>query len=153
MNGTHIHLLLNHLPIIGLPIGLLILLVARIQKNEGMTRFAFLFTAVVGLMAIPVFLTGEPAEEAVEHLPGVTRTFIHNHEEAGEVAMVLSILSAALAAVLLFIPRFQNAKKFQAKGIIALIVVLGVAAGSLAYTGYLGGQIRHTEIRDGAAAQ
>jgi hypothetical protein len=37
---------------------------------------------IVALLAIPAYLTGEPTEELVENLPGVSKSSIEQHEEA-----------------------------------------------------------------------
>jgi len=54
MNPTHIHLLLNHFPIIGTLIGSAILLYSIIKKqNTGKNTGAFIIV-VMAIIAIPV---------------------------------------------------------------------------------------------------
>ena len=54
MNQTHIHLLLNHFPIIGTLIGSCLLLWGIIKKNGHTKSIAAFLLAVMALIAIPV---------------------------------------------------------------------------------------------------
>jgi hypothetical protein len=47
----------------------------------------FVFTA---LLALPVYFIGEPAEEVVEHLPGVAKSLIEKHENAALFALLMA---------------------------------------------------------------
>ena len=70
MNWAHIHLLSNHIPVLGALFGLLLLAWGTLRRNEAIQRAALATFVVAALFAIPVFLTGEPSEKAVEHLAG-----------------------------------------------------------------------------------
>jgi hypothetical protein len=84
MNPVHLHLMLNHLPLLGTAFTLGLLLVAFMKKTAEMKRLSLAFLVAVTLLAVPAYLTGEPAEEAVEHLAGITGPFIEPHEEAAQ---------------------------------------------------------------------
>lgn len=144
MNQTHIHLLLNHFPIIGTLIGSCLLLWGIIKKNENIKSISAVLLACMALVAIPVFLTGEPAEESVEHIGGISEQVIELHEEAAEIAIWLMGITGlvSLAALLM---SFRKAKQAGTVFILAFILS-AVSFASMARTGYLGGQIRHTEI-------
>ncbi|MBL7741087.1 MAG: hypothetical protein JNK14_17830 [Chitinophagaceae bacterium] len=151
MNTTHLHLLLNHFPIIGTLIGSGLLVWGVTRKQNTIKMAAALILAVMAIVAIPVYLTGEPAEESVENLPGISESLIELHEEAAVIAIwLMSITGLASLVALLF-----AWQKRKATGtVFILVLVLSVFAfGTMARTGYYGGQIRHTEIRDGKAAQ
>ena len=152
MNTAHWHLLLNHLPIVGTIIGTLILIAGYLFKgNPDVKRIAlgvFVFSA---LFAIPAFLTGDGAEDAVEKMPGVTENAINVHEELGEIYLViLSILG--VLSIFTFIMDARNSKFAPTLYVIALLISIG----SFIYAkqvGTTGGEIRHTEIRSGAIQQ
>ncbi len=148
MNQTHIHLLLNHFPIIGTLIGSCLLLWGIVKKNDHTKSIAAVLLAVMALIAIPVFLTGEPAEESVEDITGVSEKMISLHEEAAEIAIWLMGITGivSLAALALAWKKNKQAKIFF--GIAFAISAVCFAA--MARTGYLGGQIRHTEISNPA---
>lgn len=73
MNTTHIHLLLNHVAILGALFSVILLLAGMFIKSDILKKTALLGFVLAALASIPVFLTGEPAEESVEHLPGICR--------------------------------------------------------------------------------
>lgn len=72
MSAANLHLLLDYLPILGIPFGILLLAYARWRRDAGMTRAALgIFVAMV-LVGGVALLTGEPAPEGVDHVPGAT---------------------------------------------------------------------------------
>ncbi len=150
MNATHLHLLLNHFPIIGSVLGLGVMVYGYFSASEQVKKTALWMWALMALLAIPVFLTGEPAEEAVEELAGVSEAIMEEHEEAATLAFWL--MEALGAASLLALVYFKI-KSASSKTLVLLTTLLGLTTFvAMARTGYLGGQIRHTEIRSGQAA-
>lgn len=148
MSGVHIHLLLNHIPILGSVFGVIVLIVGLISNAANFKRLGLGTLVVAALFAIPVYLTGEPAEEAVEQL-NIKESVIEAHEEAGELAFWGIIAVGGLALVTLL---WEVINRVQIKGMHYLILVLGlVVSGYMGYVGNLGGKIRHTEIRAEAA--
>lgn len=149
MDTTHIHLLLNHFPIIGTLIGSGLLLLGIIRKHDNMKNAASGVLIVMSLIAIPVYLTGEPAEESVEKLPGVLDSMIELHEDAAKIAIWLMGITGiiALAAVAV-----QRQKMQLAKHVYTFVFIFSlISFAAMARTGYYGGQIRHSEIRNGTA--
>jgi hypothetical protein len=144
MNGAHLHLMLNHLPVLGVGFGLLLLLAARFRKSTDLTRAALVVFVLAAGAAGTAYLTGEPAEEAVEEVAAVTEQSIEQHEEAATAALVLTGLLGAGALFGLVGYRRQALPPAWFTGT-ALIGAL-VAGGAMAYTANLGGQIRHPEI-------
>nr|MBK9650193.1 hypothetical protein [Bacteroidota bacterium] len=144
MDGTHVHLLLNHFPIIGTLIGTLLLIYSFLKKEIKIQQISLAIIFVMAALAIPVFLTGETAEEAVENLPGVMETVIHEHEEASEVAFWVMMATGLLALISIGMQMLETG---FAKTLIIITLILSiVSSGLMARAGYLGGQIRHTEI-------
>jgi uncharacterized membrane protein len=150
MNFAHIHLVLNHIPIIGIPVALVFLAYGMWTKHAVMTRFSLLVLAVVAVSVLPVYLTGEPAEEVVEHLPGVGESFIESHEDAGKLSFILTLITGSVALLAFFFHANQTYGHILSYAVIA---VACAAVLSLAYTANLGGQIRHTEFRTLGAEQ
>ncbi len=151
MDSTHLHLMLNHFPIIGTIIGTGIMAYGYITQSDSTKRAALWTWVIMALLAIPVFLTGEPAEERVEDIPGVSEAIIGQHEDAAELALWVMEAMGLLSLVTIFVGfKRENTKKILVGATFALSLI---SFGLMARTGYLGGQIRHTEIRSGAAAQ
>ena len=65
MNQVHLHLLMNHLPILGVPFGLLLLCAGMLRQSDELKKAALLTFVVAALLAVPVYFTGEPAEISV----------------------------------------------------------------------------------------
>lgn len=145
MDNAHLHLLLNHFPILGSLFGLCLLIYGLLRNNRSLENAGLGTLVIIALITIPAFLTGEGAEDAVEGLPGVTETLMERHEEMAETALWVMIATgiAALAALIISFLR-QNRIVF-----LKLVVALMAAAtfGTMALTGNYGGEIRHTEIR------
>lgn len=151
MNAVHIHLLLNHFPIIGTLIGVALLAWGILRKHDILRFAGAILIAVMALITIPVNKSGEDAEETVEHIQGVNEEMLEEHEEAAEFAMYFMMLTGALAAGALVLDKRKHSKTG-----LAYIVVLLVSAFTstvVIRTGYLGGQIRHTEINGGAGTE
>lgn len=149
MNWAHLHLLSNHIPVLGTAFGLLLLAWGMLRRNESLQRAALATFFVAALVAIPVFLTGEPAEGTVEHLAGTAEGAIETHEDAA----VLSLISVELLgviAVLSFIRRRADLSRLVTRSALVLSIV---TAGLMARTANLGGKIRHAELRGAAATQ
>ena len=150
MNQAHLHLLLNHLPILGTVFGLLILAGGFFLKNNTVKRTALGMFVLSALFAIPAYLTGEGAEEVVENLPGVSENLMETHEElAGIFLWMVGVLG--LFSLVTFYFDFKSKK--IAPTLYALTFV--AAIGTLVFAqkvGSSGGEIRHTEIRTTATA-
>ncbi len=150
MNPAHLHLILNHIPVVGLGAALLLLLYAMARKNDELKRVTLAAFVLLALVAIAVYLTGKAAEDSVEHLPGVSEAFIDRHQDAATVSLVaIELLGAVSLAGLIFSRRSNSLLRWFA--VISLVISLATA-GLITWTANLGGQISHTEIRAGASA-
>jgi uncharacterized membrane protein len=144
MSLVHLHLLLNHVPVIGMLFVLFVLVAAFRARSSDMGKLALVMLAGIGAVTALVYFTGEPAEDAVEKVAGVSRAMIRDHEEAAEAAFIATGVAGVLALVALWwhrrreLPRWVVAASFAA--------TLAVS-GLMAWTANLGGQIRHSEIR------
>jgi hypothetical protein len=145
MNAAHWHLVLNHLPVVGLPVCALLLAAALAMWSRDVTVVALGMCLVVSIMGVAAFLSGEPAEEMIEEMAGVSESAIEAHEEAAEVALwFVGILgAAALAGLGMALVRRGNVPRSIVW--IALVTALSGSA-VLAWTANLGGKIRHPEI-------
>ena len=148
MNDAHLHLVVNHFPIIGPILALGILLVGMILKNNSVKNTAYVLFIVSAIFAAFSMGTGEGAEEAVENMPTVGKQIIHEHEEMAEkLAIVLYVLGViSIAGIYL---NFKNHSKAKLVSYAALVVAI-VGVFFAKETGTTGGEVRHTEIRSDA---
>ncbi len=150
MSWAHLHLALNHVPVIGLPIVLLLLAWALVRRSSELTRASFGLLTLLAIVTLVVQLTGEPAEELVEGLPGVIDSMVEVHEEAAVLGTIGMVIVGLVALIGLWRLR---AGRDLARWYPSAVLVLGiVVAGMMGWIANLGGQIRHSEIRPGGAA-
>lgn len=144
MNWPHIHLLINHAPLFGTIFGTLLLALALWRRTE-LTRTALYVLVLSGFAAIVVFLTGEPAADALANAP---EALVDRHEDLAGVATLLTGISAAAALVTLLLSHRSAA---VARWMSGTVLALGLGASALlGWTANLGGQINHPEVRRGA---
>lgn len=151
MNPAHMHLIVNHLPVVGALFTLLLLSIAFVRKGVELRKVTLLLAVLVSLSLIPAFLTGEPAEDRVESLLGVDNQAIEQHEESALVSSGFLGLAGAIALAGLLIYRRRETIPFSFMSGFAVVMVF--AAISLGWTANLGGKIRHSEIRGNVPAQ
>lgn len=147
MDPLHIHLLLNHFPVIGTLIGTATLVLGFVSRSDAVKRAGLVILLGMAVMTIPVYLTGEPAEEIVENASGISKPLIEEHEDAAKFAFAAMGFAGVFALASLLVS-FRMAKYANA-GFAATLVVSLVAFVLVARTANLGGQIRHAEIRSG----
>ena len=148
MNWAHIHLILTHIPVLGVLAGTVVLLVALLMRHPATVRAAWLFFIISGLAAIPVYFTGEPAEEMIEGLIGGSETIIEQHEQAGLYAFIGAGVLGALALGGTIV--WWKAKQIPVPATLVVLVLAAGVSGLMTWTANLGGEIRHTEVRSTA---
>jgi uncharacterized membrane protein len=150
MSWAHLHLALNHVPVIGLPIVLLLLAWAIVKHSAELTKASFGLIILIAILTVIVQLTGEPAEELVEGLPGVIDSMVEAHEEAALLGTIGVLGLGAIAILGLW--RLQTGRILP-RWYSSLVLIAGVTVAALmVWIANMGGQIRHTEIRPNASA-
>ena len=151
MDPAHLHLLVNHVPILGSLFIVILGVYGLVRRQPEVVRAAVIALVAVGAMSFIALETGERAEEMVEHLPGFSERLIHEHAEAADVATYASIVMGLLALGVLIWRRRQPDVGLAPA--VALLVGTAIVFGLMARVGNLGGQIHHAEIRPGATEQ
>src|SRR5262245_29704769 len=90
MNAAHLHLILNHAPVIGALFALPLVMWALYGRRLELVRLTLATFVGIAVASIVVYVTGEPAEHVVEHLPGVAEASVEAHEAAAAVSLGLS---------------------------------------------------------------
>jgi uncharacterized membrane protein len=145
LSAVQVHLAINHFPIAGIFFTIFFLLMGLIFKKKMLISAAMFLAILSGIAIIPMILSGDGAEEIVEHKAGVTRELIHSHEELADTSVVIFELTAILA-ILWFI--VSKKKETWMKKIEILTLLLAIVASIfIANTAHTGGMIRHEEIR------
>ncbi|MBO9201582.1 MULTISPECIES: DUF2231 domain-containing protein [Niastella] len=142
MDPTHLHLMITHLPIYGSILGTLVLIYGMATKSHHTKMAAYFVLLIASLGGIVAFSTGEAAEETVENMQGISKNLIEEHEEFANITFVVIVVLGVTSLVGLL---WKKSKLINLISIIALILSI-ICVGMSSWTGYLGGQIRHTEI-------
>jgi uncharacterized membrane protein len=145
MNFAHLHLLLNHFPIIGTIVGLGLFLASFFGKNNDLRRASLIIFAAIALLTIPTFLSGVGAQLMIKGKPGVSDAFIQRHEGAAMLALWFMETTGALALIGLW--QFHRISRPAPWNVSAVLLFSLLTVGLMARTGNTGGDIRHPEIR------
>ena len=145
VNAAHLHLLLNHVPTVGTVIGIGLLLLSLVRRNEHLKHVSLEVFFLVALATLPAYLTGVAAQAAIEGREGVTQAIIDLHHDAALAAFILMQITGGFAWLALWQFRRRTAPAGWALPVVLLLAVLTVSVMARAAT--LGGEIRHQEIR------
>jgi uncharacterized membrane protein len=150
MNLAHIHLLLNHFPVIGTIIGVVLFVGALIGNSTDLKKASLLIFLGIALLSIPVYMSGNAAEQVIKNLPGISEQLIVQHENAALLAYVLMEITGAVAWFGLW--RFRRTSQFGGGTLLTIFLLSLITVGLMANASNLGGQIRHPEILSGSEA-
>src|SRR5438874_6583774 len=97
MNLAHLHLLLNHFPIIGTLIGAGIFVASFIRRNNDLKLAGLTVFAGVALLTLPAFFSGVGAQVVARRNPAISAALIERHEGAAILALFFMEITGALA--------------------------------------------------------
>jgi len=142
---AHIHLLINHVPILGSLFVFILFSVALVFKNGFLQKVSLWFLAGVALSTVVAYTSGDGTKRAVQGLPQVSDATISLHEQAAIYGLILMFLVGivSLVGILLYSKRPVLPVYFR---LTVLVLLLG-SVGVMISIGFLGGQIMHPEIR------
>lgn len=144
LNAQHLHLLINHLPVIGTMVSLGLFLLSFLRRSDELARASLEFFFLIALAALPVYVTGLGAREALLGRADVSATAIAAHHDGALLAFVFVELTGAIAWLALWQRRrLTRAADWTSPAIVALAFVTLVL---MAGTASAGGEIRHPEI-------
>ena len=150
MNGAHVHLLVNHVPVLGLLFGIGLIVYAMVRAQQTVLKAALGILVIAAIGGGIAYKSGEEAEEVLEETIQVDHDVIHEHEEAGEWAGIAGGVVGLLSLIALGMARGKDVPRTFVLVILALGLVASVM---VARTAMLGGEIRHTEIRGDALSR
>lgn len=148
MNQAHVHLLITHLPIFGSILGAIVLVHGLWTKSNQTKISAYNIFIISSIGAGIAYLTGEAAEETVEKIQGVSKNMIDQHQDFAVFALISLIILGVIALLGLFLT-LRKSSFIKPIALITLFISL-ISFVLVARTGYLGGQIRHTEVNTDA---
>lgn len=154
MNAPHIHLLINHLPIIGLIIGVLVVIFGLFSKKQVVTSVGLWITMIAGFSSYPTMYSGGASEHFLEENEVkycVSEELIHEHEEAAELAFWPCIATGLFAGLALIGNRKGHKHTKKAEILVVFIGIISIIL--IGKAGLTGGEIRHPEISSCCSAE
>ena len=159
LSAAHIHLLINHVPMVGFSIGMALFVFGMVLKSDHL-KVASLVTLIgIALLTIPVYVTGSGAHlqlcgslapGAPCEDPAVSRTLIDMHESLAFLSYVLIIVVGGVAWLGLW--QYRRLRRIPAWNTGIVLVLSLITFGTVAQAAAIGGEIRHPEIRVTAEA-
>lgn len=150
MTFDHLHLLLNHVPIIGFFVGVGLLLASFSGHNDDLRRSALIIFAAVALLTIPTFVSGVGADRSIAREPGISAALVRRHE--GAAMLGLWFVEATGAGALIALWRSRRPGGTPRGNLVAVLLLAIVASILMGRTGNTGGDIRHPQPGTAAGA-
>lgn len=145
MDWAHLHLALNHIPVIGVPFLCLLLAWGWWRKTNSLIRLALWWTVVLAALSIAIKFTGDfAAEQSGGHLDPV-RSWVNAHEQMADRATTAVFFLGLSASLVLFVGR--NGRTIP-RWLPILVLAIGFStAAMLGLTANAGGKIGHANLR------
>jgi len=143
MNPAHLHLLLNHLPVIGFGIGLALYVVAIVSKKLDLQRAGFVILFLAAAFTIITYVSGNDAREMLKKTPGISNPLMEAHETAALVAFVFMEITGFFSWIGLWI--WGRPSRFARWNVGIVLILATLAFGLMSRAAYMGGAIRHPE--------
>ncbi len=140
------HVLLNHVPVIGLIVAFAVLTVGAVLRQTTMLRTGLVLVALTAGVSIPVGIFGDDAYLAVfDLLDGDGRAWLDYHMHLADTWLPVLYTNAALAALALGVGIVRPPLLLPTALVVLLVTLAGV--GTAVAIAEAGGKIKHPEFR------
>jgi uncharacterized membrane protein len=146
INFAHLHLLLNHVPVLGTIIAIALFVISFCGKNSDLRRSSLIIFSGVALVTIPTFVSGFGAQVNIAHQAGVAAPLIQRHLGSAMLSFWFMEITGGLAIAGLW--QLHRTSRMSQWNVLALLCVSLLTAGLMARSGNTGGDIRHPEVWD-----
>src|SRR6266849_10489990 len=99
MTLAHIHLLLNHWPIIGAFVGLGLFVVALAANSDHLKQTSLGFFAFLALLTIPTYMSGDVANEVLKTNTPLPMELVDTHHGAALLALIFMEITGFAALI------------------------------------------------------
>jgi hypothetical protein len=140
------HMLLNHVPIVGMIIALLVLLAGTILRQSVLLFTGLILVAVTAGSVLPIVQYGDAAYPAIfDTLDGHGRAWLDYHAYLAETWLPLFYANAALAVGALFVGVLRRPLLPWLAGLVIVVTLASIVGTSI--VAKAGGSIKHPEFR------
>ena len=149
-NVAHLHIAINHIPVILIPTALVILAVGVWRRSEVVFRTGIVVAWVGVASGLATYFTGDPAADLVMAAEKAQQKTLDPIVGEHDASASWALGSAVLVAV-------AGVWAWRRKGLgrevtVPLLVLTALSTAILGRTALLGGRIRHPEARAGFIA-
>ena len=148
LSPLYIHVLINHIPELGLGSSLFALFLGLVFRSREARRVGLILVFLCAASAWPVLRTGQKGYNAIYFsIEPTDQAWLDAHMRTAEKWIWAFYVLAALALVAIVCPL-----KWPRSEMTLVLMVLLLGAGTFALSGYiayLGGRVRHVEFRKG----
>src|SRR5438067_2051676 len=95
MNLVHVHLWLNHLPILGTMITLGLFIVALGFNRDDLKQACLALFAMIALLSIPAYMSGSAAQNVIKDNPNYAMDLVQVHQGSALIAFLIMELTGA----------------------------------------------------------
>jgi hypothetical protein len=155
-NPVQIHLALVHLPIAGAFFAVLCLVLAEVTRVRWLWLAGGLLLVFAALGGAGAYFTGEGAEDVMgaaanenEDAFSDAPAWVHRHENRAQYAFIVAGVAGLGGLLLMFLTRQKFGPKPDWKPRLAVLILALGSMGLTVATAASGGDIRHSEIRQG----
>jgi len=133
ITATHFHAMVIHFPIALLMAGFFSEILGLVTKKEFFKNAAFFLLLLGATGAIAAYISGNMAGDGIDE--GPLKIPLERHELAATVTLWLTVVTALLRVAVFYFNYNRSWLKW------VFIILFTALAGSVATTGYLGGQL------------
>jgi uncharacterized membrane protein len=144
MNTPHVHLLLNHVPTVGMVIAIGVLMLSFVRKDTGLRRISLELFYIVGLLTLPAYLSGMGTAAILEPQEGISKAAIERHHDAAVYGFLGMVATGAFAWLCLW--QIRRLGRAGGGSLAAVTLMSLLTLGMMGRTATIGGEIRHPEI-------
>ncbi len=139
------HLVLNHIPLIGLAFGLVFFVAGLMRSSEQALHAGLRIFLVMGIAVLPVVGSGLMSATILANAAWLDTHALSNHRMAGILTLAVLVGLGTLSGTALFrSPQNRRAMSARVRNAVLLLAVAGFSM--TVWTAYLGGGLRHTEL-------
>src|SRR5436190_14432243 len=99
MDLAHVHLLLNHWPILGSLIALALYALALATNSDDLKQVSLAFYALLALLAVPTYISGNAADEVLKKTANWPTDLVHAHQGAAMLGLIFIEITGLAAFI------------------------------------------------------
>ena len=146
MDWVRIHAAINEAPAVGIGIGTALLIISAVVGGRRLQKAALRLFAFAAGVAVLVFVSGGPAQTALEHAPGISPELVEEHWYAARLALFVTVLLGLIG-----IGALRSIRDGRALSRTFMLVSLLACAAAVASNGwavYSGIRVQGAEVRE-----